>query len=202
MVGGVTRPSGTLKVIHHRAPGPGLAWRLKNSLRPSFIFGFLAFWAAKIFSRVTGIPTIVGELKLILRRADGTVINFGTVCYRVVTSAGVAFLVDDWDNGATDITNMNYHASGTGAVAENASDTALGTEVETRTAGTKSQPAANQLKTSGTIAYTGTLAITEHGLFSASSTGTLWDRSVFSAVNVISGDNITFEYTGTVNSGG
>lgn len=196
------RMSGTLTAKVNRAPGPGLAWKLQNALRPMNIVGNLNFALARAFSKLTGIPTIVGELAVQVVKADGKVINYGTVCRRVVTDAGVAFLVDDWDAGATDITNFNYHGSGTGVGAESASDTALGTEVETRTAGTKSQPAANQLRTVGTVSYTATRAITEHGIFSASSTGTLWDRSVFTAINVVNGDSITFTYTCTVNSGG
>jgi hypothetical protein len=46
--------------------------------------------------------------------------------------------------------------------------------------------------------------VTEHGIFSQAATGggTLWDRSVFSAINVVSGDSIQFTYTCTVSSGG
>jgi len=132
----------------------------------------------------------------------GQWIDLGFLSDRLVTDAGVAFLVDDWDNNATDQTNFNFHAMGTGAVAEAVTDTALGTEVETRATGTKSQPAANQLRTVGTIAATAARAITEHGLFSASTVGTLWDRSVFSVINLANGDSIEFTYTCTVNSGG
>jgi hypothetical protein len=134
-------------------------------------------------------------------------LDYGILSYRVITDAGVAFLVDDWDTAAQEITNMNYHASGTGAVAEAVGDTALGAEATTitdRVAGTKSQPAANQLRSVGTQSYTGAGAITEHGLFSVitESSGILWDRSVFAAINVGNGDSIQWTYTCTVNSGG
>jgi len=60
-------------------------------------------------------------------------------------------------------------------------DTALTTEVAsiTRVAGTQSNPASNQYKTIATVTFTGTtppLTIIEWGLFSALSSGTLWDR--------------------------
>jgi hypothetical protein len=97
---------------------------------------------------------------------------------------------------------MNYHASGTGTNAEAAGDTALQTEVASRQAGTQSEPAANQYRTVATITYAASFAITEHGLFSASSNGTVLDRSVFAAINVVNGDGIQFTYTLTVNSGG
>jgi hypothetical protein len=137
--------------------------------------------------------------------------HLGLMSTKVITDAGVAFLVDDWDNNATDITNMNYHGCGTSTVAESTADTALGTESgtalnpdNTRATGTKSQPAANQLRSIGTLTFDASAAVTEHGLFSTSVVGqaTLWDRSVFSAINVANGDSIQFTYTCTVSSGG
>lgn len=193
------------------ASRPGLDWKLRNMLRWSFIWGWLTTLLARAFTRLTGIPTIVAQLEARLIKADGRVINFGVVSRRVVTDAGVAFLVDDWDSNATDMTNFNYHGCGTGTGAEAAGDTALGTESttilnpdNTRPTGTKSQPAANQLRSVGTSTFDGSGAITEHGLFSQAATGggTLWDRSVFSAINVASGDSIQWTYTCTVNSGG
>lgn len=194
--------SGTLTTRVHRAPGPGLAWKLQNTLRPGFWAGSLNVALAKAFSKLTGIPTITSELIVQVTKADGRVINHGVVSRRVVTDAGVSFLCTDWLDGSTDISTFNYHGSGTGVGAESATDTALGTEVESRTAGTKTKPSAPQLRSVGTVSYTATRAVTEHGLFSASTVGTLWDRSVFTAINVVNGDSITFTYTVTVNSGG
>ena len=132
--------------------------------------------------------------------ADGGIL----LSRRVVTDAGVAFLVDDWDNNSTDITNFNAHANGTGVTAEAATQTALVLEVGTRQAGIKSQPTAPQIRSVATIAQGATNAITEHGLFDSTvvAGSTLWDRSVFAAINVQNGDSIEFTYTLTVNSGG
>lgn len=202
--------SGVVKARLVACPQAPLSWRLKNMLRWPFIKGFLAVQAAKLFSAVTEIPTITSQLEIRVRKATGEWIDYGTVCYRVVTDAGVAFLVDDWDGSVTDITNMNYHGVGTGTTAEAAGDTALVTESttvlnpdSTRATGTRSQPAANQLRTVGTLTFDGSAAITEHGIFSQAGTGggTLWDRSVFSAINVASGDSIQATYTCTINSG-
>jgi len=68
----------------------------------------------------------------------------------------------------------------------------------------ETQPAANQLRSVGTQSFTGSGAITEHGLFSVitESAGVLWDRSVFSAINVDNGDSIEWTYTCTVSAGG
>lgn len=202
--------SGVLQIRKIGAERAPLSWRVRNALRPAFLWGWLANLLARAFTRLTGIPTITAELAIRVRKATGELIDYGAVSYRVVTDAGVAFLVDDWDDDTTDITAMNYHGCGTGVGAENASDTALGTEAttalnpdSTRATGTKSQPAANQLRSTGVVTFDNTAAITEHGIFSQAATGggTLWDRSVFAAINVVSGDSISFQYTCTVNSG-
>lgn len=157
----------------------------------------------------------VGRLYVSVLRADGRVEHLGLICTKVITDAGVAFMVDDWDvntaSATNDITTLKYHGCGTGTGSESAGDTALGTESttalnpdSTRPTGTQSQPSANILRSVGTVTFDATAAITEHGLFSQAATGggTLWDRSVFSAINVASGDSIQFTYSCTLSSGG
>lgn len=156
---------------------------------------------------LVGLMTMRGDLTAIHIKADGTRIDLGLLSTRVITDNGVAFLVDDWDNDAQNITTMNFHDSGTGTNAENQTDADLQTPAgpTTRATGTKSQPAANQLRSVGTISYTSTLAITEHGLFNQSTRGgssVLWDRSQFAAINVVNGDSIQFTYTCTVAANG
>lgn len=154
---------------------------------------------------------IIGRLYVTVYRADGRVEHLGLVSTRVVTDAAVAYIVDDWDGGSNTIDLFNYHGCGTGTNSEAVGDTALQTESttalnpdSTRATGTKSQPAANQARSVGTVTFDASAAITEHGLFTQAATGggTLFDRSVFSAVNVASGDSIQFTYTATFSSGG
>lgn len=211
MAQGTASFRGQLSISVQRHRGPGLRWKLSNNLRPGFIWGWIVCHLARWFSRITGAVTVTSELELLVHHRDGSYTNYGVVCRRVITNAGVAFLVDDWDNDATNITDMNYHGMGTGTNAEDVTDTALQTESttalnpnDTRATGTKSQPAANQLRSVGTLTVDANVANTEHGLFSAAptGTGTLWDRSVYSVVNVLSGESITFTYTCTVNAGG
>lgn len=129
--------------------------------------------------------------------------DLGLLSCRMVTDAGVAFMATDWLDNTTDISTFNYHDSGTGTTAEAVGDTGLVTPTgEARDSGVKTKPAANQLKTVATHTYAGTFAITEHGIFSAASAGTLWDRSVFAAINVVASDKIEFTYAVTINSGG
>jgi hypothetical protein len=157
-------------------------------------------------SNTDGVVTLRGELSALLTRADGKVIDLGVVSRRVVTTAGVNFIRDDFNAGTTDISNMNFHDSGTGVAAEAIGDTDLGTVAgpTTRATGVQSAPASKQYRTTGTITYAGALAITEHGVFSSATrgAGTLLDRSVFAAINVASGDSIQFQYTLTINDGG
>jgi hypothetical protein len=121
-----------------------------------------------------------------------------------VTDVGVAELVDDWDDGSGNIANFNYHDSGTGTRTEDANETTLMTQAgpSTRATGAKSQPSANIIRSIGTIAYTGTLAIIEHGLFNQSAQGgILWDRTQFAAINVENLDSIQFTYDCTLTAG-
>lgn len=145
--------------------------------------------------------TPVGRLYVTKISPDGSREELGLVSTKVVTTAGVNYIVDAFQN-TTEVENFKYHGSGTGTTAEASGDTALVTEVATRATGTTTEGAsANIYRTVGTINYTGTHAITEHGVFSASSSGTLLDRSVFSAINVTNGDSIQFTYDLTFPAG-
>lgn len=150
-----------------------------------------------------GLVRFKGELRAVKIGLDGKRTDLGVVGTRVVTTAGVNYLAADMNDGASDINAFDFHDSGTGVVAEAVGDTALGAAAgPARVSGTASNPTANQYRSVATISYTATLAITEHGLFSASTAGTLWDRTVFAAVNVVSGESIQFTYTLTINAGG
>lgn len=123
----------------------------------------------------------------------------------VVTTAGVVYMAADMAGGASDINAFAYHHSGIGTVAAAVGDTGLGnvTGVPARVLGTNSTPGStNVFRSVATIAYTSALAITEWGLFSASTAGTMWDRKVFAAINVVSGDSIQFTYDLTITAGG
>jgi hypothetical protein len=122
----------------------------------------------------------------------------------LVTTVGANYMAADFLSGSSARINaFNQHDCGTGTTAAGIGDTGLQTPAGTaRMAGTQSNPSANQYRTAAIIAFTSTLAITEWGLFSNSFAGTLWDRRVFSAINVANGDSIQFTYTLTVPSGG
>lgn len=168
-----------------------LWWKIKNL--PHLLRG--------VPDMIMGLVRPVGRLYVEVHRADGRTERLGLVSTRVVTTAGVNYLVDAFQ-GTTEPENFKYHAMGTGNTAESASDTALVTEVETRATGTQTEGAsANIYKTVATITATTSRAIVEHGIFSAASSGTLLDRSVFSTINLASGDSIQFSYELTLPAG-
>jgi hypothetical protein len=171
-------------------------WKVRNLLAHR-----LRGWKAELFTWL-GIGC-VAELTLTVIRANGTVEALGVASRRVVTNDGVAFIVDAFQN-LVELEAMNAHGIGTNATAEAAGDTALGAEVETRVSGTQSEPASNQYRTTGTITATATRAVTEHGLFNSTtvSGSKLFDRSVFSTVNLAIGDSIQCQYTLTLTAGG
>lgn len=195
---------GTLGIEHksNRRKAP-LAWRIRNALRPGYLYGLADNQAAKIFTGLTGIPTITAELSLVHHKRDGTHIDHGVVGYRVVTTAFVNFLVDMFQTDTTEIGDFKFHDSGVGTTAEAIGDTAMETtDGESRSTGTQTETSSNIYRSVGTLSYTTTKAITEHGVFSQVTGGTLMDRTVFSAVNVVNGDSISFTYSLTLSSGG
>lgn len=233
----VSRDLGDLRV--RRAPR---RWTLENWIRNRRrTVGQLA--AAQMAGRIFSLMTARGELVGRVYRADwsklapweiqklrellaanhdlfdlprhfgGLVTDYGVLGRKVVTDAGVAFIVDGFQN-LVELENMKYHGFGTGTTAEAAGDTALVTELtteyatnNTRPTGTTTEGATgNIFRTVATLSPDsgGTLAITEHGVFSqaANSGGTLLDRSKFAAVNLVAGqDSLQVTYDLTLTSG-
>ena len=94
-------------------------------------------------------------------------------------------------------------AVGTGTTAFAATDTTLGTEVAasglSRAASTTTQAtttvANDTLQHTKTFTSSGTVAVSEAGVFDAASSGNMYGRTVLSAVrNVVSGDTLSVTY--------
>ncbi len=191
----------TMKVI--RATKPSWAWVLSNRFNLSYIKGWIAENIGMPVAKAFGLFTAIGKLEAVLIKTDGTKIRYGVLSRRVVTDAFVAFVVDQLQTETSVFGDFKFHDSGVGSTAEAAANTAMETtDGESRATGTQTESAANAYRSVGTISYTTTKAITEHGLFNDATAGTLMDRSVFSAINVVSGDSIQFTYTLTLTAGG
>lgn len=121
-----------------------------------------------------------------------------------VGKAAVAALI----NGVGGVAIFASIGQGTGSTAAAIGDTTLGTEVKadgTAASGVHAVAAATaSLVTTtgtndtaqfvGTISETATIAVTESGVFNATTNGTLLCRQVFSAINVVSGDSLQFTW--------
>ena len=122
---------------------------------------------------------------------------------RVMTTDFVDFIVDQLQAEDSSFGDFKYHDSGTGVGAEDVGDSALGTTTgEARSVGTQVETDHDTYKSVATDTYAGTFAITEHGLLNAASVGELMDRTVFSAINVVSGNQIEFTFEGSFTAGG
>jgi hypothetical protein len=214
---GQVAPSGAVAMAVERDLGdlnarqaPSLWWRVNNFFRHR-LRELPALAVYRLLGRVFGLVWLESALRLELHRADGTIVDYGIVSRRVVTDVGVQFIVDAFQN-LTELENMKYHGFGTGGAAEAAGNTALTTELTTQYVADNTRPTGttteggtgNVYRTVATLSPDsgGTLAITEHGVFSAASAGVLLDRSLFAAVNVVAAsDSLAATYDLTLNSG-
>jgi hypothetical protein len=114
----------------------------------------------------------------------------------LIVQVGKNYLANALTASAT--SPFTYMAVGTGTTAAALSDTALTSELA-RQAFTSQSVTTNVATIITTYAAgTGTGAITEAGIFNASSSGTLLSHVVFSAINKGSADSLTITWTITV----
>jgi hypothetical protein len=141
--------------------------------------------------------TATGRLKITVTAPDGAVKEEKQVDNLVVTT-GLNFIAGRMAGAGAAV--MSHMAIGTGTAAALGADTALGAEA-VRVALTSS------VVTDNSVAYTaiynpGTpaalTAVTEGGIFNASSAGTMLCRTVFPVVNKDVNDTLTIVWTVTI----
>ena len=138
---------------------------------------------------------VTGELKITVTKPDGNVHE--TVVPNIVVTDGKEYIASRMKD--TSATAMSHMAIGTGSTAAAAGDAALGNEAG-RVALTSTTVTSNAVAYVATFAAgTGTGAITEAGIFNASSSGTLLCRTVFSVLNKGAADTLGITWTVTVN---
>ena len=173
--------------------------------------------AGEMLDAVLRIVVLGSSLAVTVYRGDltehgrpGDVERHGIVSRKVITDAGVAFLVDAW-GGTTEMENLKYHALGTSTAAEAVANTGLTTELTTqynpdnvRATGSLAENAANIFRTVGTNTLDVGATIQEHGVMSQAATGggTLWDRSLTGAQTLSASDSLQTTYDMTATSGG
>jgi hypothetical protein len=196
------RPSGRLQARKIQAPRAPWRWYLSNWTRWGAIKGLIAVKLIAPFARLWGVATITGKLEAVLIRADGSIVRYGVLGYRQVTTAFVNFVVDQLITETSVFGDFKYHDSGEGGTGENITDTDIETtDNESRATGSQTEDDADDYQSVGTITYSGTLAITEHILASQSTGGTCMDRTEFVAINVENTDSIQFTYTINIPAG-
>lgn len=142
-----------------------------------------------------------GSVNVKLIGKDGKVKQEHTK-HNLIVTVGKTYLAA-WLAAATQSTEfMSYIALGTGSTAPASGDTALQTELSgggySRVQGTLTN-SANVWQNQATFnPGNGTGAITEAGLFSASTSGTMFARQTFSAYNKAAGDTLIVTWTVTL----
>lgn len=117
----------------------------------------------------------------------------------VITNRGKAMQVDRLRTSATYTTEPKWTAMGTGGTTAAVTDTALGTEVETRGVGVSSivttSVTGDTYQVVATQTATATRAITEGGLFDQlASGGNMFASATFTTVNLANGDSLQFTW--------
>ena len=114
----------------------------------------------------------------------------------LVVTAGKGYVASRMKDASA--TAMSHMGIGSGSTAAAASDTALGSQLARTSLTSTTVSGADVVYVDTFPAGTGTGAVTEAGLFNASSGGTMLCRTVFDVVNKGASDAMTITWTVTV----
>jgi hypothetical protein len=122
--------------------------------------------------------------------------NVGRVSQGKVTTAFRDFEAGQLVTESSAYGDFKYHEVGTSATAEANTDTALiATSGIARVSGTQTNPSGSTYQSVATVTADTSETWQEHGLFNASTSGTLMDRSLISpTVAVVASDTVQFTY--------
>lgn len=184
-------------------------WRARNFGK--LLWDHVRFGAVGWLARKNHILHAEARLYLTIIRADGTKIPLGLAGRRLVTTAGVGFLVDALQ-GSVEPELARFHGLGQGGTSPAIGDTDLVTPLttelnpnSTRATGSLTEgSSANIFRTVGVNAFDATVAITEFGLFTDATegSGVLIERDTFSVINLGTGESLQSEYELTFPAGG
>ena len=136
-----------------------------------------------------------GDVALVLRDKDGNVKDERHI-ENLIVDTGLNFICDRMKDDETAMTHM---ALGSGSTAASAGDTALGTQLGSRETLDSSTVTNNQIVYVASFeAGKATGAVTEAGIFNATTGGTMLCRTVFSVVNKAADDTLTVNWTITL----
>lgn len=128
--------------------------------------------------------------------------NVGRVSCGKVTTAFRDFEIDQLITETSAYGDFKFHEVGTSAAAEANTQTALTTTTGiARVTGSQVEAAADQYQSVATVTADTSETWQEHGIFNASTSGTMMDRSLISpTVAVVASDTVQFTYTLTKNA--
>jgi len=140
---------------------------------------------------------IKGHMSLELRGPDGLLKEVREVDNLIVT-VGKNGIADQLLASPT-ISKPSHMAVGTGSTAPAAGDTALGAEIDRNALTTKTRSTNVVTMVGDWAAGDGTnSAIAEAGIFDAASTGNMYSRATFTAINKGASDTLSITWTFTV----
>lgn len=201
----------SMQVIRQFQPARGYFWHVFWwQVRQFFAHRWreVPLWCVLLLRYVVpGLVVVHGCTRLRKLLGDGTYVDYGVAGRHLITTAGKQYVASTFDNTA-EPELFKFHGYGTGTTAAALGDTALQTELTTEYVTNSTRPTGSQAHSAATYTTVatlspdsgGTIAVTEWGLFSASSSGTLLDRQVFSAVNLVAanGDSLQTTYVLTI----
>lgn len=138
-----------------------------------------------------------GDVALVLRDKKGNVKEERTI-KNLIVDTGLNFICDRMKDDETAMTHM---ALGSGSTAAAAGDTTLGSQLGSREALDSSTVTNNEIVYVASFeAGDATGAVTEAGIFNASTGGTMLCRTVFSVVNKAADDTLSVTWTITLSA--
>ena len=187
-------------------------WKLKRIAKtvragkvPKGVDGETILRAMKL-TKAKNVLEVLGCTYAKVQRKDGTFKDFGLVSVREVTSAFADHLVNCLTTSGDVLDNFNQHKMGAGSTAETSSQTALVTAQAGAQGATGNAAAThngtNVYRTVGTLTAGSAYGCREHGVFNASTGGTLLDRSVVTNIDLNTDDVVTWTYELTIAAGG
>ena len=139
---------------------------------------------------------VAGSVNVVIRDESGKQKENFTIPNLVVTT-GLAYIASRMKDATA--TAMTHMAVGTGNTAAAAGNTALETQLGSRVALTSTTVTSNSIAYVASFgAGVATGALTEAGIFNASTSGTMLCRTVFAVINKGASDTMTITWTITI----
>ena len=143
----------------------------------------------------------VCALRGVVLNIPGFIEDCGWLSSNKVTTAFRDFEAGQLVTESTIYGDYKYHEVGTSSQAEANTDTALITTTAiARATGNQTNPSGSTYRSVGTVTADATETWQEHGLFNASTSVTLMDRSLTGGQSVNSSDQVEYTYTLTKNA--